>query len=44
MKAKLLAFIFIYFSESGFFNGLRPIVCPKKGGRGRTYPAFRALQ
>jgi hypothetical protein len=25
MKAILLSFVFIYFSESGLFNGLRPI-------------------
>jgi hypothetical protein len=24
MKAKMLSFIFIYFSESGLFKGLRP--------------------
>jgi hypothetical protein len=24
MKAKLLSFVFIYFSESGLFKGLRP--------------------
>jgi hypothetical protein len=29
MKAKLLSFIFIYFSESGLFNGLRPIQIKK---------------
>jgi hypothetical protein len=29
MKAKRLGFIFIYFSESGLFNGLRPIQTEK---------------
>jgi hypothetical protein len=29
MKAKLLSFLFIYFSESGLFNELRPIQIKK---------------
>jgi hypothetical protein len=29
MKPKLLSFAFIYFSESGLFNGLRPIQIKK---------------
>jgi hypothetical protein len=29
MKAKVLSFVFITFSESGLFNGLRPIQIQK---------------
>jgi hypothetical protein len=29
MKAKVLSFPFIYFSESGLFNGLQPIQIKK---------------
>ena len=31
MKAKLLSFPFIFFSESGLFKGLRPIQIKKSG-------------